>query len=184
MSTNDRLRALIEPLVDDRDLDLYDLELSGGILQVLVSKPGGVDVDALSGLSRAISRTLDEHDPIPGRYVLEVSSPGLERPLRRPDHYEGAVGTLVAVKTVAGTAGDRRIKGTLLAADDEGATVGLDDGSERRLAYAEIERARTVFEWEATSKGAAKAKAKAKARPTTETDRHAVTATPTDRSGK
>jgi len=180
MTTSDRLRALIEPLVDDLGLDLYDLDLSGGTLQVLVSKPGGIDVDALSGLSRAISRTLDEHDPIPGRYVLEVSSPGLERPLRRPDHYEGAVGTTVAVKTVAGTEGDRRVTGTLVAADEEGATVALEDGSERRLAYADIERARTVFEWETPSKAASKAKA----RSTTETDRHAVTATPTDRSGK
>ena len=180
MTTSDRLRALIEPLVDDHGVDLYDLELSGGTLQVLVSKAGGIDVDALSGLSRAISRALDEHDPIPGRYVLEVSSPGLERPLRRPDHYEGAVGTVVAVKTVAGTEGDRRVKGILVAADDEGATVALDDGTQRRLAYADIDRAHTVFEWEATSK----ADAKAKARSTTETDRHAVTTTPTDRSGK
>lgn len=180
MSTIDRVRALVEPLVDDHGLELYDLDLSGGTLQVLVSKAGGVDVDALTSLSRAVSRTLDEHDPVPGRYVLEVSSPGLERPLRRPDHYAGAIGTLVAVKTVAGTEGDRRVKGTLVAADDEGATVALDDGTERRLAYGEIERARTVFEWEATSKAAAKAKA----RPTTETDRHAVTTTPTDRSGK
>lgn len=180
MTTSDRLRALISPLVDDHGLDLYDLDLSGGTLQVLVSKAGGIDVDALSGLSRAISRTLDEHDPIPGRYVLEVSSPGLERPLRRPDHYEGAVGTTVAIKTVAGTEGDRRVKGTLVAADEEGATVALEDGSERHVAYTDIDRARTVFEWEATPKAAAKAKA----RPITETDRHAVNATPTDRSGK
>lgn len=178
MTTSDRLRALIVPLVDEHGLDLYDLDLSGGTLQVLVSKAGGVDVDALSGLSRAISRTLDEHDPIPGRYVLEVSSPGLERPLRRPDHYEGAVGTVVAIKTVAGTEGDRRVRGTLVAADRDGATVALEDGTERRLAYTEIERARTVFEWESTPKTAAKA------RPSTDTDRHAVTATPTDRSGK
>ena len=103
MSSIDRLRALVLPLVEERGLELYDIEQSGATLQILVSGPGGVDVGALSTLSRAVSRTLDEHDPIPGKYLLEVSSPGLERPLRRPEHYQGAVGSDVTVKTVAGT---------------------------------------------------------------------------------
>ena len=158
MSSVDRLRALVVPLVEDRGLELYDLEQSGSTLQVLVSRPGGVDLEALSELSRAVSRTLDEHDPIPGRYVLEVSSPGLERPLRRPDHYRGAVGAVVSIKTVAGTEGDRRARGVLLDADDEAATVALDGGGERRIDYRDVERARTVFEWDATSKAYARAR--------------------------
>jgi ribosome maturation factor RimP len=179
MSTSDRLRALIVPLVDDAGLELYDLDQSGPTLQVLVSRPGGVDVDALSRLSRAISRTLDEHDPIPGKYLLEVSSPGLERPLRRPEHYQGAVDTEVTIKTVAGTEGDRRVRGVLVAADDESATVRLADDHERRIEYRDIERARTVFEWEATSKEAAKARPQG---PNSHASR-AVTTAPTPRSG-
>lgn len=180
MSSIDRLRALILPLVDDAELDLYDLEQSGSTLQVLVSRPGGIDVEALTKLSRAISRTLDEHDPIPGKFVLEVSSPGLERPLRRPEHYQGAVGTEVSVKTVAGTEGERRVRGALATADDTSVTVRLADGTDRRIDYRDIERARTVFEWEATSKDAAKARSKP---PSNNASRRAVTAAPTPRSG-
>ncbi len=178
MSSVERLRALIVPLVDDAGLELYDIDQSGSTLQVLVTRPGGIDVDALTRLSRAVSRTLDEHDPIPGKYLLEVSSPGLERPLRRPEHYQGAVGTEVTVKTVAGTEGDRRVRGVLVDADHEGATVVLADGTERRIDYRDIERARTVFEWQATPKDAARAQN----RPTTNASR-AATAAPTQRSG-
>jgi len=179
MSSIDRLRALIVPLVDDAGLELYDLDQSGSTLQVLVSRPGGVDVDALTRLSRAISRTLDEHDPIPSKFLLEVSSPGLERPLRRPEHYQGALGTEVSIKTVAGTEGDRRVRGRLAEADEASVTVSLADGSERRIDHRDIERARTVFEWESTSKDAAKARPK---RPPNNASR-AVTAAPTPRSG-
>src|SRR5690349_1822014 len=126
MSSTERLRALVDPLVEARHLELYDIEQAGGIVQILVSKAGGIDVDALSELSRAISRTLDEHDPIPGRYVLEVSSPGLERPLRRPEHYRGAIGTEVSIKTHAGVEGDRRLRGMLVDADEDAATITLD----------------------------------------------------------
>lgn len=180
MSSIDRLRALIVPLVDDAGLELYDLDQSGSTLQVLVSRAGGIDVDALTRLSRAISRTLDEHDPIPGKFLLEVSSPGLERPLRRPEHFQGAIGTEVTIKTVAGTEGDRRVRGVLTGADDTSATVRPADGTERRIDYRDIERARTVFEWEATSKDAAKARPK---RPSNNASRRAVTAAPTPRSG-
>ena len=179
MSSIDRLRALVLPLVEERGLELYDIEQSGPTLQILVSGPRGVDVGALSDLSRAVSRTLDEHDPIPGKYVLEVSSPGLERPLRRPEHYQGAVGSDVTVKTVAGTEGDRRVRGVVVEADETSVLLALPEGGERRIEYRDIERARTVFEWEATPKSAAKAR-----RKNDHSDRHAVTATPTDRSGK
>ena len=116
----DRVRELVAPLVADADLDLYDLDLAGGVLPVLVDAPGGADIDAISRLARTISRALDEHDPIDGKYALEVGSPGLERPLRTPAHFAGAVGTTVKVKTQPGVEGDRRVEGTITAADDDG----------------------------------------------------------------
>ena len=82
MSTPERVRTLVEPLVADLDLDLYDLEYAGGVLRVVVSQLGGVGMDAITALTKAISRAIDEHDPIPTGFTLEVSSPGLERPLR------------------------------------------------------------------------------------------------------
>lgn len=149
MSTPERVRELVVPLVTDLGLDLYDLELTGGALRVVVEQPGGVGMDAITELTRRISRALDEHDPISGHFTLEVSSPGLERTLRTPTHYAGAVGTPVTVKLSARIDGDRRLTGVLREADDDGIVVELDDpaGETRRVAYPDIERARTVFVW-------------------------------------
>jgi ribosome maturation factor RimP len=149
MSTPDRVRLLIEPLVADIGLDLYDLELNGGSLRVLVDSPGGVDMGAITELTRRISRSLDEHDPISGHFTLEVSSPGLERPLRTPGHYVRACGSKITVKTIPGLDGSRRVAGTLVEADDDGIVVEVEQpaGERRQLAYGDIERARTVFEW-------------------------------------
>lgn len=147
MSTSARVRDLVEPLVVAAGLDLYDLELGGGVLQVLVDREGGADIDAIATLTRAISRSLDEHDPIAGHYTLEVSTPGLERPLRTPAHFTRAIGATVKVKTKPGTEGERRIAGTITAADDATVTVQVAEGASRTVHYDEIERARTTFEW-------------------------------------
>ena len=151
-TTLDRVRDLVEPLVADADLDLYDLDLAGGVLSVLVDAPGGADIDAISRLARSISRALDEHDPIQGSYALEVGSPGLERPLRTPGHYVGAIGSTVKVKTRPGIEGERRVEGTVTAADDHGVTVRDAEGVARTLPYDDIERARTTFEWGSAAK--------------------------------
>ena len=151
-TTVDRVRELVAPLVADADLELYDLDLGGGVLSVLVDAPGGADIDAISRLARTISRVLDEHDPIDGRYALEVGSPGLERPLRTPAHFAGAVGTTVKVKAKPGVEGDRRVEGTLTAADEHAVTIRADDGTHRTLEYPDIERARTTFEWGSAAK--------------------------------
>lgn len=148
MSTIDRIREIAEPLLHDRGLELYDIEQPGPVVRVLVEGPDGVDLEVLGQVTRALSLALDEHDPIPGRYTLEVSSPGLERPLRTPRHFERAVGTDVTVKTKVDVDGARRFAGTLSEADDDGITVRLDDGATtQRLRYADIDKARTVFAW-------------------------------------
>ena len=159
MSAADRVRELVAPLVDAAGLDLYDLELAGGTLRILVDREGGADIDAISTLTRAVSRALDEHDPISGSYTLEVSTPGLERPLRTPSHFTRAIGTTVKVKTRPGVEGDRRVEGTVTAADDVAVTVRDAAGAERVVRYDDIERARTTFEWGPTPKHERKAKA-------------------------
>jgi ribosome maturation factor RimP len=143
----DRVAAIVAPTVASLGLDLYDVEHSGASVRVLVDREGGVDLDAITAASRAVSRALDEADPIAERYTLEVSSPGLERPLRRPEHFAGAVGSEVSVKTKPGTEGERRIAGTLVDAGPDAVTVRLDDGTERTVRVDEIERARTTFQW-------------------------------------
>lgn len=151
MDTADRIRDLVAPLVDDAGAELYDVEHLGGVLRVTVDRAqGGVDMGIIGGLTREISRLLDDVDPIAGHYTLEVSSPGLERPLRRPEHFTRAIGTTVAIKSLAGTEGDRRVRGQITAADDDAVWIapeGAEPGDVRRFAFANIERARTVFEW-------------------------------------
>ncbi len=152
MTVADRVRDIVAPLVAEAELDLYDLDLAGGVLQVLVDKSGGVDIAAVSRLARAISRSLDEHDPIDGTYTLEVSTPGLERPLRTPDHFARAIGMTAKLKTKPGVEGDRRAEGTITAADATSVTLRGPDGTERTLHHEDIERARTTFEWGGAAK--------------------------------
>ncbi|MDP9019770.1 MAG: ribosome maturation factor RimP [Actinomycetota bacterium] len=146
MGTTEVVEQVVTPLLGAHHLRLYDVELAGGTLRVVVERAGGIDLETLGELTREVSAALDAADPLPGRYTLEVSSPGLERTLRRPDHFAGALGTRIRVKTKPGTEGDRRVEGELVAADGEHITV-LVDGEPRTLALHDIERARTVFEW-------------------------------------
>ena len=86
-----RVRQLVAPIASDLGLEVYDVEQRGGTLRVTLDtppgSPGGVTLDNLALASRLVSRELDEHDPVPGRYTLEVTSPGVERTLRTPAHF-------------------------------------------------------------------------------------------------
>lgn len=147
------------------DVEVVDVELGQGVLRVRLDRPGGIDLDVLTAANRVVSDALDELErdaraagrssPLPARYELEVSSPGVERPLRTPEHFARHVGSLVAVKTRPGTAGARRLKGRLSGAGGEGVVIEVDGEGPRPLAYAEIERATTVFEWPASGAGGA-----------------------------
>ena len=158
MTVSDRVRDVVGAPLETSGLELVDVEHTGALLRVTVDRPGGVDLDAISDASRLVSEALDRTDVVPGRYVLEVSSPGVERTLRTPEHFRRFVGSTVTVRTRPGTEGDRRVEGELEAADAEGVVV-----AGRRLAYGEIERARTVFVWEAAAKPGKGGKGKAKA---------------------
>jgi ribosome maturation factor RimP len=142
MSQEQRLRDLVEPLLSAQDVELVDLELKPKLVRVTVDREGGVDLDTISDVTQLVSSLLDAHDPLPSSYALEVSSPGLERPLRTPDHYRRFQGSTISVKTRPEVEGERRIEGILTDVDDEGFTV-----NGRHLSFADVEKARTVFEW-------------------------------------
>lgn len=153
MSVVDRVRELVLPVLAERDLELYDIEMAGPVLRVVLDNGGdggGLDMAVVADATRAVSRLLDEVDPISGKYTLEVTSPGLERNLRLPQHFARAVGEKVKVKTVPEVESGRRFEGILESADPSGIAVRTD-GDEgdpvRRVAYDQIVRARTVFEW-------------------------------------
>ena len=91
VSVTERVHALVEPLLAAHDVEVVDVEQLGATLRVTVDKPGDIDLDAVSEATLVVSDALDHNDPVPGRYTLEVSSPGVERPLRTPEHFERAV---------------------------------------------------------------------------------------------
>jgi ribosome maturation factor RimP len=149
---DDELLGLLASTIGALGLEMVDAEVRVGLVRVVVDRAGGADVDSIAEATRAVSALLDAHDPQPGRrYTLEVSSPGVERPLRAPRQFAKALGEVVTVRTVTGGQGERRVKGRLAAVDEDGFVLegqGLGEGG-RRFSYDEVERARTVFEWPA-----------------------------------
>jgi ribosome maturation factor RimP len=163
----ERVRALVEPIASDLDLDLYDVEQRGGTMRVTLDtrpgSPASVDLDQLALATRLISRELDHEDPIPGRYTLEVTSPGVERTLRTPAHFRREIGKTISVRLRDVEGDDRRVQGVLVAADDSTATLRIvsgDDVTDRVVELAAIDRARTVFEWGPQPKPGGKGTAK------------------------
>ena len=142
-----RITSLAAPLLDDLGVELEDVQWGGGRLRVVVDTPSGIDSETLVLVTRTVSAELDTADPIPSGYMLEVTSPGVERPLRRPEQYRKAIGSDVAVKLLAGVEGERRLEGRLVAADDERITLEGADGRRREVPLDTVDRARTVFDW-------------------------------------
>jgi ribosome maturation factor RimP len=156
MGTSDDVERIAVPLLRAAGLDLVDVELRSGNIVVTVDREGGIDLDTLASTSKAISAAIDREGVGPSsRYELEVSSPGLERRLRRPEHFRRFVGHQISLRTLPGVDGERRIEGELVSADEQGVVVtapGSTDGH-RRFAYGDIERAHTIFDWKAALAG-------------------------------
>jgi ribosome maturation factor RimP len=147
VAVTERMRETIAPAMAELEVELVDVEQVGATVRITIDRPGGIDLDVISRATRRISHLLDEVDPLTDRYTLEVSSPGLERPLRTPAQFARAIGSNVSVKTLPGVAGERRVTGLLRSAGDDGIDLELAADSDRSIRYDEIERARTVFEW-------------------------------------
>lgn len=145
--------SVVEPYLAAEELELDDLELTGHgkgrILRVTVDGDG-LDIDRIADVSRGLSRLLDNETELEGSYQLEVSSPGLERKLRRPAHYIKSVGREVTVKANFGEE-TRSVKGVIESADDDRFTVATEEGTET-IGYEDVVTAKTVFKWEKAPK--------------------------------
>lgn len=151
MSALEEVRDLAEAVTRRRRLRLWDVEMGGhpgrAVVRVFVDADDGIDLDTVAEVSEEMSRGLDLRDPISGRYTLEVSSPGLERNLKHPEHFATSVGRRVVVKTKEKLVGDsHRVEGTVAAAGSTSFSIAT--GSEQvDLPYSAVKSARTVFEW-------------------------------------
>ena len=144
---------LVEPYLAAERLELDDLELlghgRGRILRVTVDGEG-VDVDRLASLSRGLSRLLDNETDLEGSYQLEVSSPGLERKLRRPVQFAKSIGREVVAKVKMGDT-NRTMRGSIVDAGERSFTVEGDEG-QTVVDYEDVVSARTVYRWQKTPK--------------------------------
>lgn len=146
-----RLTALLEPVVAGLGYELVGLEHSSNpknpVLVVYIDRPDGVGVDDCEAVSREVAAMLDVDDPIAGHYVLEVSSPGLDRPLFTPAHFAQFAGETVQVSVFEPVAGRRKFKGRILKV--EGTAIDLEqDGRMVTLDHANVARARLVPDYE------------------------------------
>jgi ribosome maturation factor RimP len=138
------LTALLQPVVEDLGYTLWELECSpgrgNGFVRLYLDAEAGITVDDCERVSRAVSEVLDAEDPVAERYTLEVSSPGLERPLRTAGHFARFVGETVFVELMQPLDGRRRFKGPLTAAG--AGTIEVEvDGTRHVLPLDGIRRA-------------------------------------------
>lgn len=145
--TGAELARLLEPTVEGLGYELADLELriggKNGVVRLFIDRPEGVGLGDCEVVSRQVSALLDVEDPVPGHYVLEVSSPGLDRKLTKPAHFQRFVGEEVRVQMRFPIGGRRRFRGKLLAAGEETIEVEVD-GASHSLPMATIDSARLV----------------------------------------
>jgi len=142
---HDRLIAQFEPVLANLGYELVEVEFvagpGGGTLRIYIDHPEGIDVDDCAEVSHAVSELLDANDPFPGAYSLEVSSPGLDRVLRTPEHFARFVDNRVKVELRVAHAGRKRYTGMLRRADGESIELEVDNFSVS-IRLAEIGKAR------------------------------------------
>ncbi|MBE3577425.1 MAG: ribosome maturation factor RimP [Limnochordales bacterium] len=145
----DVVSQLAEPVAAELGLELvdvvYEKEGSRWLLRVFIDKPGGVTIADCEMMSRRLDPLLDEADPIPHEYALEVSSPGVERPLKRPADFQRFAGQEVALRLFAPVEGRRNWQGRLLGLDDAGNVRLATEAGEKAFPFTGISRAHLVF---------------------------------------
>ena len=147
----DRVREIITPTADELGYYLWDVEYvkegADFVLRVTIDSDEGIGIDDCETMSRTIDPILDEHDPIPDQYLLEVSSPGIERDLTRDDHFDLCVGEKVEVRLFAPVDGSRVWVGILGERDAEGGIPVETAGTTRLFPRESVSKVRTVFDF-------------------------------------
>jgi ribosome maturation factor RimP len=139
------MRELLEPTVDDLGYELVWIEMANQdkhkILRIYIDAPGGIQVDDCATVSRQLSALLDVEDPMNTEYFLEVSSPGLDRPLVKPEHFKQFLGEQARIMMHVHVLGRRKFKGLMVEANDNTVVVEMD-GESFELPYKDMDSAR------------------------------------------
>ena len=149
-----RAQEMLEPIVAGEGLELLEVEFvrerEGWVLRLFIDKPGGrVGLDECSQVSRAVDTVLDVEDIVPHEYNLEVSSPGLNRPLKKPSHYERVKGQKIKVKTFGpiGEPPRKNFTGTLTEVAADAIAVDVEGAGSFRISFKDIAKANLEFEF-------------------------------------
>lgn len=147
----ERVRDLLFDHVLEAECYLWDVEYvkegAEWILRIVIDSNDGITLDDCERVSRKIDPILDEADPIESAYRLEVTSPGVERPLTRPDHFEACLGEEIEVRLFAPRNGEKVLRGILAETEEKQFTVTLPSGENLTLAKADAAKVSTVFNW-------------------------------------
>lgn len=148
----ERVRSVAGRVTADRGFELVDVELKraagGQLVRLYVDRPGGIGLDDLQSVSEEVSAILDAEDPIEGHYTLEVSSPGLDRPLRGEDDYRRFVGKLAKLSSYEPVEGRRHWTGRIVACDDGIVTLDLvGEKASARVPLAKVSHGRLEVEF-------------------------------------
>ena len=150
----------LEAVAPEHGMDIGDVELTGATkapcVRVRFDRPdgAGITLDEVTAQSRWVSDVVEGLDPVPGAYTLEVSSPGMARPLRRPSDFIRFVGSDVELQTTA-TEGRRKFKGRIDAADESAVTLALEDGESVSISYDEVKKCtlKPVYDFKGKKEG-------------------------------
>jgi ribosome maturation factor RimP len=144
------IHDVVAPLAAGLDAELLDVEVKGQpgrrVVRLVTDADGGLDIDVIAELSRRAGDALDEADVVAGSYTLEVSSPGVDRPLRRPRDFARNVGRDVRVVRTDEAEGPREVTGTLVGATDEALTLRVA-GDEVTVPLGDVEHGKLVLPW-------------------------------------
>ncbi|MGI6085657.1 MAG: ribosome maturation factor RimP [Acetivibrionales bacterium] len=139
------------PIVTEAGCELIDVEFlkegSNWFLRVYIDKPEGVSLDDCENISRPLNKKIDELDPIPHEYFLEVSSPGLERPLKKPEDFKKAIGSIVEIRLFKAIDNTKRIEGELVSYDEGLLEIRTEDNNSHQIKLEQIAKAKKVYKY-------------------------------------
>ncbi len=147
MTLEEKIESLLKPTIESMDVDFWGCEYmpagKNSTLRIFIDKEDGVTVDDCKHVSRQVSAIMDVEDPISSAYLLEVSSPGMDRPLMKPEHFSAYQGEDLQVRTSSAVMGRKRFKGPMINIGEESIEIEID-GEVYEIPFAMIDKANLV----------------------------------------